>query len=194
VATPQGDALVCFRDRSADEIRDLRLLRVAGESTADASGTPADRWRIPGCPVNGPALAADGDRVAAAWYAAPADRGRVAVSFSADGGRSFGAPVVLDDAQPVGRLGVQWRTPTESVVSWIGRVGDRGELRLRRVQADGRAGPMLALAPTTAGRTSGIPRLARLTDGRLLALWVDALADPPRLRAARVDPSALGAP
>lgn len=193
--TAEGRSLIAFRDRSPEELRDVSALRLDAASGAAApSATPADGWRIAGCPVNGPALAGGAGGVALAWFAAPGERARVAVAFSRDDGRRFGDPIVVDDAQPIGRVGLRWLEGGDAAVIWLARAGDRGEVRLRRVRSDGRAGSPLALAPTGAGRTSGIPRLARLPDGRLLALWVDALAEPPRLRAARLEPAALAAP
>ena len=43
----------------------------------DAVAAGADGWHIEGCPVNGPAIAAAGERVAVAWFTAAGDAPRV---------------------------------------------------------------------------------------------------------------------
>ena len=193
----EGSVLVAFRDRSPEEIRDLRLLRLGGEGEIAATVVaPADGWRIAGCPVNGPALAAVGARVAVAWFTAPEDRARVAVALSTDGGRRFAPPTIVDDAAPLGRVGVALLPNGDAAVLWLARAGDGAdgaEARLRRVRADGRAGPPLAVAATGAGRASGIPRLARSGDDLLVA-WIEASGDAARLRAVVVTAGALSAP
>lgn len=89
----KGEALVAYRDRSADEVRNIRLVRFDGQSWSDPAVLHDDGWRIEGCPVNGPALAAAGDRVAAAWYTAPGGVPRVNVAFSADGASRPAVPM-----------------------------------------------------------------------------------------------------
>jgi hypothetical protein len=185
-------ALVAFRDRTGDEIRDIRLARVtAAGAVADAAAVGADGWKIEGCPVNGPALVADGASVAAAWFTGAQERARVAVATSSDGGKSFGAPVAIDEQGPLGRVALTLIGGGEVALAWLARAGERAELRVVRVDRDGRPGPALTLATTGAGRKSGVPRLTRLGDGRLLALWTEAGAGPTALRAARLAPAEL---
>jgi hypothetical protein len=190
-------ALVAFRDRSADEIRDIRLARVAAGDRATAAGTVAvgaDGWKIEGCPVNGPALVADAGAVAVAWFTGAQERARVAVATSRDGGATFGSPFAIDEQGPLGRVALTPLGAGESALAWLARAGERAELRVARVDRDGRPGPALALGATAAGRKSGVPRLARLGDGRLLALWTEAGDAPTALRAARLAPAELTAP
>ncbi len=92
----KGEALVAYRDRSADEVRNIRLVRFDGQSWSDPAVLHDDGWRIEGCPVNGPALAAAGDRVAAVWLG----EGRVAVSWlgtSADGAPALRVRTIATD-------------------------------------------------------------------------------------------------
>ena len=190
-ATVEGATLVAYRGRTAEEIRDLRLVRLDGSgATGGAVAAPADGWKIAGCPVNGPALAADGRRVAVAWFAAPADRARVAAAFSSDGGRSFGAPETIDAEQPIGRVGVAWLPDGDAAILWLARSGDTAEVRLRRARPGGGMGAPLPVAAASAGRASGIPRLAR-RGGELLVVWTDAGAAPARLRGAAIPAASL---
>jgi hypothetical protein len=92
----QGPVLV-FRDRSDEEIRDIGVIRRERESWTKTNTVYADNWKIPGCPVNGPAIAAAGDSLVVVWYTAGGDQPRVQVAFSADAGASFQAARVIDD-------------------------------------------------------------------------------------------------
>jgi len=183
-AVALGDAaLVAYRDRTEGEIRDVRVAAVRAGAAVTSSPAGADGWRIEGCPVNGPALAAGGGRVAVAWFGAPGDRGRVAAAFSADGGATFSPPLVVDAAQPIGRVALAALADGDFALAWHARAGDHAEIRIVRLTGEGSGAP-LVLAVTAGGRRSGFARLAPLADGRLLAVWTEAGEGPTRLRAA----------
>jgi len=64
-----GDNLVvAYRDRSEDEIRDIWSVRRTPEGWQDPVRVAHDDWQIPGCPVNGPAVAAGENGGAVAWF------------------------------------------------------------------------------------------------------------------------------
>ena len=66
----------------------------------------ADGWRIEGCPVNGPSVAARGAVAVVAWYTAAREEARVWLARSEDGGVTFGDPVRIDEGHPLGRVDV----------------------------------------------------------------------------------------
>ncbi|MFN7960231.1 MAG: sialidase family protein [Thermoanaerobaculia bacterium] len=185
--------LVAYRDRSAQEIRDLALGRWTGSSFLSLAGPPADRWKITACPVNGPALAARGKQVAVAWYTASQEKPRVSLAFSTDAGTTFGAPIEVDGGRPLGRLGLLLLDSGEAVVSWLAAVEGGAAVQLRRVRPDGRSGAALAVARTGTGRAGGVPRMALLADKIYLA-WVDSASQPQRLRVRELAPTELPAP
>ncbi|MCS3758142.1 hypothetical protein [Salinibacter ruber] len=168
----KGEALVAYRDRSADEVRNIRLVRFDGQSWSDPAVLHDDGWRIEGCPVNGPALAAAGNRVAAAWYTAPGGVPRVNVAFSADGGRQFGDPIVVAKGTPTGRVDVAWLGEGRVAVSWLGTSADGAPaLRVRAVATDGASRPAVPMATlASASRGVGMPRLVR-SGPHLYAAW-----------------------
>ena len=178
--------VVVYRDRSADEIRDVAVVRGRGGEWSPPVTVHDDGWHIEGCPVNGPAIAAEGDDVAVAWYTGANDSARVFVAFSSDGGATFGEPVRVDDGDPDGRVDLVLAPDGGAVVAWIERVADAGELRVRRV--DGAAGAAaapaaLTIAQMTGGRAAGFPRMARRADDVVIA-WTDV--DAQRVRVARI--------
>jgi hypothetical protein len=183
VASTGDGPVIAYRDRSADEVRDVAVSRLAEDSWT--APTPlADGWQIHACPVNGPALAADGSRVAAAWFTAAGDEPRALAAFSEDGGRSFGPPVRLDEAGSVGRVGVALLRDRTAIASYMEVASGAAELRLRRVAPSGRRGAPVAVAMVDEGRASGYPRIA-LHDGELIIAWTEGTGEASRVRTAR---------
>lgn len=177
--------LVVYRDRTEAEVRDIYAVRRVDGEWTEPVPVHEDGWVINACPVNGPAVAADGRRAAVAWFTA-APSPRVNVAFSDDGGASFDSPVRVDGGQPQGRVGVILLDDGSALVSWLERAGDGAEIRLRRVPRAGLPPAdttgVIRLADTSSERASGFPRMARLGD-RILFAWTEA-GDPPRVRTA----------
>jgi len=171
-----GDgAVIAYRDRSAEEIRDIRVLRVGRDGGwLEPAIVSHDGWKISGCPVNGPAVAADGERVAVAWFTAADDLPRAYVAFSDDGGASFGAPIQVDQGFPLGRVDVVLLPDGSAVVSWLEISAAGEEFRIRRVDPQGEPHQVIALAVTRQGRTSGFPRMVRNGDKLYLA-WTQSV-------------------
>jgi hypothetical protein len=159
--------IIAYRDRSADEIRDISVVRRVGGKWMAPQPVSNDNWKINACPVNGPSIAADGKRVALAWYTGANDVPRVKFAFSTDGGATFGAPVQIDEGKPSGRVATVLLADGSALVSWIERTGgDTAVVRVRRVTATGRAMEPTTVAPSSAGaagresRATGFPRMA----------------------------------
>jgi hypothetical protein len=157
--TPLG-ALVAYRDRSADEIRDIAIVRQTPGGWTPPSIVHADGWKIPGCPVNGPQLAAHGARVALAWFTVPKDEGIVNLAFSDDSGAKWSAPVRVDQTNPIGRVDLVMPDPAHAVVTWLERVGESSEIRARVVARDGAMGEPLTVGRSTTSRAAWFPRMA----------------------------------
>jgi len=171
VATVAGSPVATYRDRTADEIRDIAVSRFADGAWQPPVILGNDGWKIAGCPVNGSTLDARGSRVAVAWYTAPEQQRRVQLAWSADGGRSFGDPVVVEAGAVNGYVDVALAGPNLAVVSWAGKSpAGTGQLRLRRVPFAGPPGPVQVVAEGEMGRGSGFPRLAVAPD-RLVHAW-----------------------
>jgi hypothetical protein len=168
--TSQGPVAV-YRDHLPGDIRDISIVRrVKGEWIAPAP-VFSDGWHIAGCPTNGPAVAARGERVAVAWFTAAKDTPRLKMVFSDDAGATFGAPVVIDDGRPVGWPDVTLMEDGTAIVSWLERRGEgQGEVLVRRVSPGRAPGPPVVIAKTVSGRATGVPHLVRIGD-RMLVAW-----------------------
>lgn len=187
VRTSRG-LLVVYRDRSPEEVRDVYATRRTADGWTEPAPVHEDGWVFPACPVNGPAAAGGGDRVAVAWFTGARDTARVQVAFSRDAGATFGAPTRVDDGNPAGRVDVVLTDEGEAIVSWLERTEEGAEIRMRRVGPDGEAGSATTVARSTEGRSSGFPRMVRISDGTLVLAWTDVRGSEPRVRVARARP------
>jgi hypothetical protein len=169
MARTRSGLVAAYRDRSDKEIRDIAVIRYADGKWSSPIIVGDDNWEFHGCPVNGPALAARGDTVALAWFAAPGGKARVSALLSFDGGATWTAsPFIVDDGTPLGRVAVEL-TSRGAVVVWL-EAGARAAVRARQVRFDGRIGKSWEVAPSSEARASGFPRIVRAGD-ELLFAW-----------------------
>jgi hypothetical protein len=170
VAMTADGPIAAYRNRTEDEIRDIYVSRLVDGRWTEGTAVHADNWRLPACPVNGPALSARGRRVAIAWFTMSDGRGQAFAAFSDDSGATFGAPIRVDDEATLGRVAVELLDDGSAAVSWIELAGEAAEFRVRRVSDAAERGPSVTVAPLSSTRTSGYPRMAR--HGReLLFAW-----------------------
>jgi hypothetical protein len=186
VETSEG-VIVAFRNRSATEVRNIYVARYAAGIWSKPTVVHDDGWRIDACPINGPAIDASGRDVAVAWFMAKDDQGRAFVAFSHDAGRTFAAPIRVDDASSLGRLGVQMLPDGSAAVAYIEFADKHSQFRVRRISPSG-----VRSAPATIADTSGLrySRMARDRD-ELLFSWTDGDAGSSSVRTARANIAGL---
>ncbi len=169
---------VVYRDRGETEARDTYLVSRTETGWSAPRAVHQDGWTIEGCPVNGPETDADGDLAVTAWFTAAGDRAQVRAALSSDGGASFGEPAIIDDEGALGRVDTVLDGDGGALVSWLTGAGERADVKLVRLAADGSLGEPLTVAETSSARASGFPRLVRRADSAYLA-WVDLEPDQP---------------
>jgi hypothetical protein len=178
--------VVAYRDRTADEIRDISVSRLVDGRWTNATTVANDGWQINACPVNGPAIAASGRTVAVAWFTMADHKPRTRVAFSSDDGETFGAPIEVNAGTTQGRLGLVMLDADRVLVSSIDRAGDGAQIVVREVRRDGRMSQPVTVAPTTPERTAGFPRMVA-SGRRVWFAWTDAQPGAaPRVRVAMV--------
>jgi hypothetical protein len=189
-ATTDAGPVLVYRDRSPEEIRDVHVVRFSDGVWSEPRPVHDDGWETGACPVNGPAVDAEGRRVVVAWFTAAQGVPRVKVAFSDDAAEGFGEPVVVDDGDPAGRVDVVLLADGAALVSWIERTeGDRAEVRVRYVTPRGAAGPSHPVSASSSERTSGFARMTRVVgDGgeHVVIAWTDVTGFEPRVRVAAV--------
>jgi len=179
MAVTTAGPVVVFRDRSAEEIRDIAMARQSAGKWTPATAVHRDGWKIEGCPVNGPSVAAEGRSVAVAWFTGASGSGRAFAAFSSDAGASFGAPVRVDDSEAIGRAQIQVLPDGGAAVLWI--ESQKSQLKLRRIDSGGARSTSLLVGE---GMGSSHPRMSRERAGLLFA-WVDSAGSNTRIRTAR---------
>jgi len=161
VLTPEG-AIVVYRNRSNEEVRDISIVRYRDGRWTEPQPVHRDGWQISGCPVNGPALATEGRRVAVAWFTQAQERPQVKVIFSEDAGATFGQPIEMASDSTLGRVDVAMLADGSALVSWMEGTAQSAIIKVRRVRPDGSCDEPFTIAETSAARTSGFPRMARI--------------------------------
>jgi hypothetical protein len=102
--------------------------------------------------------------------------------WSKDSGRTFGKPIRIDDGNPAGRLDVVSLPSGGAAASWIERSSQGVQVRVRRIDPSGTAGPSIVVSGTAGARSGGFPRMAR-SGNEIVIAWTDA-AEKPRVRTA----------
>lgn len=185
MAVTLSGPVVAYRDRSSEEIRDIAVVRQTAGRWTKPAVVRADGWKIAGCPVNGPQVAAIGRSLVLTWFTAAADQGRVRAAFSDDGGRTFAPAVVVDDGNPAGRVDVVMLDAKTAVVSWIEQTASGGELRARLVQRNLPPGASIKVADSSTARAAGFPRIAKRGRSVYFA-WTEQSANSRRIHMAHV--------
>lgn len=181
-----NDMVAVYRDRSDDEVRDIwSVARREGVWQAPVR-VAADNWQIPGCPVNGPALASNGGSLAVAWFGLVGGAPEVKLAFSHDVGASWSVPILVergtDGAVTSGRVDLRWIDDSRVAVSWLTGVEQTGEIRVQAADAGGLIGSPVVVGTTSSSRSAGFPRMIRHRD-RLIFAWT-VPGDPPTIRMA----------
>lgn len=146
-------------------IRDIAVTRFEGGRWTTPQLVHADGWAFNGCPNNGPAVAASGERVVVTWMTGVGGKTAVYAAFSTDAGDSFGAPIRIDEGKAVGQVTVAV-TSQGAIAGWL----EDNSVVARRLAPDGSRGPVRTLGPS-AGRTR-LPRWS--SDGEtVLAAWLE---------------------
>ena len=185
--TSEG-AIAVYRDRSQSEVRDIYFVKQTNSSWGAPQPVHADKWEINGCPVNGPAVAADGRRVAVAWFTGANDTPHVELAFSDNAAATFADPIQIDDGEASGRVDVLLLPDGSALVCWLAGNAEGGAIKVRHARSDGTLGPSAVIAKTDISRSSGFPRMARLGDEVHFA-WTE-FGKPSRVRMATANISA----
>lgn len=176
LATLPGDRVfVAYRGHTAEEIRDNRyaLFDLKSRAWSQTATLKDDGWKIPACPVNGPAADARDDALAVAWFTAASNTARVQARYSHDAGRTFGPAIPIDLGKPMGRIETVMLPDRTAVVLWLelGTSETEAGIYARRLFPNGAVSSAALLADTAQARASGFPRAAARPDGRVIMSW-----------------------
>jgi hypothetical protein len=176
--TPAG-AIALWRGRTQAEIRDNRYALLVKGKWTSPSELGDEGWQIDACPVNGPSVASRGKQVVASWYTAQGDQPRVRLAFSADSGKSFDEPMVIDDNLPLGRMGLVWLDSQHAVASWLGKTHEdskKSDLNIRLLDKTGKVYVVQRIATLSGGRDTGVPQMVSNGD-ELIFAWTNPVPE-----------------
>jgi hypothetical protein len=185
-ATGRGPLLV-YRDRTPEEIRDIAVTRLQHGTWTAPHTVHDDQWKMPACPVNGPAISADGEEVLVGWYTAAKDMPTLKLARSSDSGDRFAAPAIVDQGEALqGRVDVALQEDAAWVL-WLREDANGQSLQLARYTADlARELQRIEVARLQGrGRATGFPQLV-LHDGTAHVVWTDIVGGKPKLGAATI--------
>ena len=184
VAIAASGPVAVYRDRTVNEIRDIFVARFIEENWQQGVPLNNDNWQIAGCPVNGPAIAANGSHVAAAWFSVPDQKPAVQVKLSADSGATFGAAVPIASDGSLGRVDTVILSDNSVVVSWLQSNGaGLASLMVRAISRSGEPGPVSMINSSVPARSA--PQMA-LSGGKLIFVWTESHDSGSLIQSARV--------
>ncbi len=179
--------VVVYRNRTENEIRDIYTTRYDGKRWTTPVRVHADEWKMPACPVNGPAIAARQNKVWVAWFTA-ATQPSVRIAHSKNAGDSFepmrevasqnvqGRVDILADANSVWLSWMEEKTGTQSV--WLAQYTHDLKTEKQRFSLPAVIG---------SGRATGFPRMV-LAQNKIHLVWTDIVKGKPQLRGTIVTP------
>ncbi len=160
--------VVVYRDRSEEEIRDISIVRFLKGQWTSPKPIFTDNWKINGCPVNGPRIAAQGNTLAVVWFSSPDKKARINVVFSADGGATFNAPIRIDEGKGIGRVDVVMIDEKSAMVTWM----EGSTIKAAKIYNDGKKEPSITIASSSESRSSGFPQMTK-AGNKLIFAWTD---------------------
>jgi len=188
--TSQG-IVVVYRDRSDDEIRDIYIVREQADGWTEPKTVHHDGWKIAGCPVNGPAIAAKGDFVALAWHSEANSEPKVQLVYSRDAGATFSIPIRIDNGSPMGRVDVIILSDGSTFVTWLENQEQGAVIIGAHVDAHRAIIDKTPLVNSDAARSSGFPVLESTKDGLMLA-WTEVSSSTTSVKTGLIPFNRLG--
>ena len=187
MATTSTGRIAVYRNRTREEIRDIYVTRQIEGDWQTSVPISDDSWKIAGCPVNGPAIVAQGDLVAVAWFTAANNQPIVQARISTDAGLSFGDPILISRLNVIGQVDIEILNENAIAVSWLEK-GRRAlvnqiDIKVVPVTIDGATGSDSIVGRTAYSRA--VPQMVR-SEGGLIFVWTDVFDDVTKLVSVRM--------
>ena len=168
IQLPSGSAVV-YRDRLPKEIRDISLVHLKNDAWSKPSRIQKDNWVMPGCPVNGPSIATNGNIIAVSRFTVIKNKAKIILRLFKDGQTESGKEIILDENIPVGRCTTVCSKDAVYNI-WIGVDKKQTVLRMAEVSLSGKIKRKITLVPIDKDRSSGMPR-AIFSNNYLWVSW-----------------------
>lgn len=151
--------IAVYRNRSDKEFRDIYYVRYLNDDWTDPRPLDTISWKINGCPVNGPRIAAKNNIVVATWFTKSDTVPMTRMAISDNCGQSFGDPITIHEGNEVmGRLDIGI-SENEIVVSSMLQAQKVAQVNIDLFSLDGSLVDSYLVGETSMVRKSGFPRL-----------------------------------
>lgn len=159
-----NDFMALYRDRSEEEIRDIRTVKFNNlDSGHHSQVLNNDNWHIAGCPVNGPRAINNKEEIGVVWFTMGTDAvAKVQFAHSSNGGESYSAPLLVD-ADNLGRVDILAKGDSY-FVSYLDESEEGNEIQVAEIQ-DGIIVTTHMIATVSNARKTGFPRMALAKHG-----------------------------
>lgn len=185
VKTTNG-ALVAYRNRTEDEIRDIAVSRFDGKQWSSPQIAYQDNWKIGACPVNGPKLAAEGSMALLAWHSGSEDSPGTKAAISTDNGKTFGNPVILNKRESLGRVDAAVKKE-RAFVSWMEKdSSEQANLQLASFGLNDTTATTKKIDQLNSSRQTGFPQM-EMIGSEIIFAWTDVdSGDEPKIEMRKV--------
>lgn len=159
IQTRQG-ILIAYRAHTAQDIRDIAVVRYEKGQWQPNKTVFNDGWKINACPTNAASASGAGAHVAVGWYTAAGQMPRAEFAASSDGGATFLKPVTVSTGSSYGYVSTAVASDGAATISWLERSGNGARLLVRNVSSTGALGPVAEVAHGSR-MDLGYPRLVQ---------------------------------
>ncbi len=186
VAMADSGAVVVYRNRTTDEVRDIGVVRQIKDGWSQPQVVAQDNWQIAACPVNGPAVAAQSDTVVVAWFTMANQHPQIKAAISKDGGATFQAPIDVKSGGVLGRLDVTLDQQGRAYIAYLKEIPDSDQAAVTIATLNnGQITDEWHIGETSIGRQSGFVR-SQIHADQLLVAWRSVTPQEAGLKVAAV--------
>ena len=181
--------VVFYRDRSAEEVRDIYWVAYEGTDWSSPMPVYNDFWEIAGCPVNGPRSASLNGQSAVTWFSGAKGKSTVKTAFFEEEQNLYGEATLIDLGKPTGRVDMLMLDDNLALVSWM----EEGGIYLRTVERSGQKSAPFLVGNVSGTRSSGFPQMTDEENHVILA-WTDDSEDTAIIKTMRINKNLLTHP
>ena len=163
--------VLAYRNRDDDELRNVHLIEYDKGNWRELGAITDDKWKIPGCPVNGPSLAGDNQQIGILWFTAPDGQAQIKFSQSNNSGKSFSDAIILSQTTPLGRVDLSYDY-SQFFGSWIEMDESAGCYLVVKIieNEKNHTNPEIYSTDISCDRGSGYPQI-EVWENQMLILW-----------------------
>lgn len=173
MAISASGPIVVYRDRSDKEIRDIYTTRLVDSVWYEPKAVYQDNWEIAGCPVNGPSIASQGDKLVVFWYTIADGNPTLRYALSDNLGETFDKAIKLKSENPIGRVDVKFIDQENALLVWMEQSSsDKAVIKAAVLNLEHGILKDDVLVETGSNRNSGFPKIA-VQDNKLWLAWTN---------------------